>query len=85
MFLPDDKPSVERFLWRQPGEGDLVVVDLGDGQVAGRVRVDGGERDVGLAQQAVAQRVQLKHDGSLKLGVENEHFTSDEIGNKGYL
>ena len=64
MFLPDDKPSVERFLWRQPGEGDLVVVDLGDGQVAGRVRVDGGERDVRLAQQAVAQRVQLKHAGS---------------------
>ena len=45
---------------REPGQSDLVVYDPLYGEILDGVGEDGGERDVGLAQEAVAQGIDLQ-------------------------
>ena len=60
LFLPDVEAGEERLLRRQPRQCDLIVVDLGDGQVPWWVRVDCREGDVRLTKETVAQGIELK-------------------------
>ena len=62
---------------RQPGQGNLVIVNLGYGKISGWIRVNGREGNVRFAQKSVTQGIQLKRKNKTSF---NEGFDVLDIG-----